>query len=127
VEAAEHEDRWLLRFTGEEKDFVTVWLTMRQRTLWAETQFMPAPVVQVEATYAYLLRRNAGLSPMAFALGAEDAIYLVGEVPIEDVDEEQLDRIVGSSLAAVDAYFPTAMGIGFAGRYQRRLRSERRG
>lgn len=26
-------DRWYLRLRGEEKDFVTVWMTMRQRTL----------------------------------------------------------------------------------------------
>jgi hypothetical protein len=57
---------------------------------------------------------------MRFALGFEDAVYLVGEVPVAMVSEDELDRIIGASLAYVDAYFPTAMAIGFAGRYRRR-------
>lgn len=112
--------RWYLRLRGEEKDFVTVWLTIRQRTLHYETQFMPAPETAVEATFEYLLRRNAGLYQMRFALGPEDAVYLVGEVPVPLVTDEELDRILGSSLAYVDEMFPTAMSLGFAGRYRRR-------
>jgi hypothetical protein len=39
---------------------------------------------------------------------------------VVDVTEDELDRILGSSLAYVDDVFPTAMTIGFAGRYRRR-------
>ena len=46
-----------------------MWLTLRQRTLRHEAQFMPAPETNVEATWQYLLRRNADLMGMAFALG----------------------------------------------------------
>ena len=112
--------RWYLRLRGEEKDFVTVWLTIRQRTMHHEAQVMPAPEVNAEATFEYLLRRNADLHQMRFALGAEDAVYLVGEIPVSAVTEDELDRIVGSSLAYVDEFFPTAMSIGFAGKYRRR-------
>jgi hypothetical protein len=112
--------RWYVRLRGDEKDFVTIWLTIRQRTLHHEAQMMPAPEVHVAETFEYLLRRNADLHQMRFALGPEDAVYLVGEVPVVTVTEDELDRIVGSSLAYVDAFFPTAMSIGFAGRYRRR-------
>jgi hypothetical protein len=81
---------------------------------------MPAPEVNVSETYEYLLRRNAELHQMWFALGPEEAIYLIGEVPVASVDDDELDRIVGSSLAYVDTVFPVAMSIGFAGRYRRR-------
>lgn len=122
VDRAEEGDRWYLRLAGDEKDFVTVWLTVRQRTMYHEAQLMPAPETNVEATYEYLLRRNAELAQMRFALGPEDAVYLVGELPVADVDDEELDRILGSSLSYVDEVFPTAMQIGFAGRYRRRRR-----
>jgi hypothetical protein len=112
--------RWYLRLRGEEKDFVTVWLTVRQRTLHHEAQVMPAPETNVEQTYEYLLRRNADLHQVRFALGPEDAVYLVGEVPVASVGDDELDRIVGSTLHYVDTVFPTAMTIGFAGRYRRR-------
>jgi len=120
VDRQEDLGRWYLRLRGDEKDFVTVWLTVRQRTLHHETQVMPAPEVNVAETFEYLLRRNADLYQMRFALGFEDAVYLVGELPVADVTEDELDRIIGSSLAYVDASFPTAMAIGFAGRYRRR-------
>ena len=87
--------RWYLRLKGEEKEFVTVWLTLRQRTLRHECQFMPAPETNVEATWRYLLTRNADLLGMGFALGDEDAVYLVGRVPVSRVDDYELDRIVG--------------------------------
>jgi Putative bacterial sensory transduction regulator len=120
VDRQEELGRWYLRLRGEEKDFVTVWLTIRQRTLHHETQVMPAPEVNAGETFEYLLKKNSDLHQMRFALGAEDAVYLVGEVPVVAVTEDELDRIVGSSLGYVDAFFPTAMSIGFAGRYRRR-------
>lgn len=122
VDRADDGERWYLRLAGDEKDFVTVWLTMRQRTLYHETQVMPAPETNVEATYEYLLRRNGDVRQMSFSLGPEDAVYLVGELPVADVTEDELDRILGSSLAYVDDVFPTAMLIGFAGKYRRRRR-----
>ena len=73
--------RWYLRFKGEEKDFITVWFTLRQRTLHHEAQFMPAPEENVADTLAYLMRCNANLYGMWFSLGPEDAVYLVGKVP----------------------------------------------
>jgi len=118
--------RWYLRLRGEEKEFVTVWLTLRQRTLHHEAQFMPAPETNVEATWTYLLTRNADLVGMCFALGPEDAVYLVGRVPVERVDDDELDRIVGASLAYTDECFPTAMALGFEGRYRRRPPPARR-
>ena len=114
--------RWYLRFRGEEKDFITVWLTLRQRTLHHEAQFMPAPAERVAETLQYLMRRNADLYGMAFCLGDEDAVYLVGRVPASLVDDEELDRIAGSSVMYVDEHFPTAMTLGHPSVYRRRPR-----
>jgi hypothetical protein len=80
--------RWLLRFTGEEKEFITLWLTYHQRTLHFETQFMPAPEHNELDVLKYLLRRNAHLIQMSFAFGPEDTIYLVGRVPASLLDED---------------------------------------
>lgn len=111
--------RWLLRFHGEEKDSITLWLTYHQRTLHYEAQMMPAPEENVEEVLAYLLRKNAGLIQMSFAFGPEDAIYLMGRIPASLVDVDELDRIAGCSVLYVDEHFPTAMSIGFASTYRR--------
>ncbi len=114
--------RWYLRFTGEEKDFISVWLTLRQRTLHHEVQFMPAPEENLAEVLQYLMRRNADLYGMAFCLGGEDAVYLVGRVPAAMVDDDELDRVAGSSLLYVDDHFPTAMSLGHPRLYRRRRR-----
>jgi hypothetical protein len=111
--------RWYLRFRGDEKDVITVWLTLRQRTLHHEVQFMPAPEAHREEVLRYLMRRNAELYGMAFCLGPEDAVYLVGRVPAELVDDEELDRIAGSSIVYVDDHYPTAMTLGHPAIYRR--------
>ena len=114
--------RWYLRFKGEEKDFITVWLTLRQRTLHHEAQFMPAPEENAAEVFSYLLRRNASLYGMWFALGPEDAVYLVGRVPAGLIDDDELDRIAGSSVLYTDDHFPSAMTLAHPATYRRRPR-----
>lgn len=111
--------RWYLRFTGTEREAVTVWLTFHQRTLHHEAQFMPAPEENQQQLYEYLLKRNRGLYAMAFTIGLEDAVYLEGRVAGSEVDEAELDRILGTSLQVCDDLFPAAMGIGYRSRYRR--------
>src|SRR5215469_4559153 len=98
--------RWYARMRGDEKAVITVWLTLRERSLHHETQVMPSPEENIEACYEYLLRRNASLVGARFALGAEDAVYLVGETPVAEVSEAELDLIVGSAYAYTEECFP---------------------
>jgi hypothetical protein len=120
VDRAPEMDRWYLRMRGEDKAVITVWLTLGELTLHYETHFMPAPEENIGSCFEYLLRCNAGFYGMRFALGDEDAVYLVGQIPVGAVDEEELDRLLGSSYAYVEQCFSTAMSIGFASRYRRR-------
>ena len=112
--------RWIVRMRGEEKTLIAVWLTLRERTLHYESYFMPAPEENIEACWEYLLRANARLFAMRFAIGLEDAVYLVGQLPLSAVDDDELDRIIGSVYAYSEQYFPAAMSIGYASQYRRR-------
>jgi len=116
VEWAPDDRRWLVRMHGEDKAVITVWLTLRERTLHYETYFMPAPEEDVARCWEYLLRLNARLYAMRFAIGDEDAVYLVGQLPLKAVDAAELDRIVGAAYAYTEQYFRTALAIGFASR-----------
>jgi hypothetical protein len=110
--------RWFLRLRGEERDFTTIWLTLGQRTLHYETYFLPAPEDAPGDVYEYLLRRNSKLFGMRFAIGPEDAIYLVGQMPLSAVDEGELDRVVGSTYAYVEQYFRPVLQMAFASRFK---------
>jgi hypothetical protein len=112
------ERRWFVRVRGEEKDVFTIWFTLRQRTLHYETYMMPAPEENAGAVYEQLLRRNTRLYGAAFAIGVEDAIFLVGQLANEAITEDELDRILGSLYAWVEQCFRPAMRLGFASRFK---------
>jgi len=109
--------RWYVRLAGEEKDVTTVWLTIHQRTLQYETFVMPAPEEDHARFYEHLLRRNQGFNGAAFAIGDEDAVFLRGQLPLDAVSDDELDRIVGSLYAYVEQCFRPALRIGFASRF----------
>lgn len=111
------ERRWYVRVLGEEKDVSTIWLTLRQRTLHYETYVMPAPEEDHARFYEHLLRRNIGLTGVAFAIGVEDAVFLHGAIPVRTVDQVALDRILGVIYATVEQCFRPALRIGFASRF----------
>ena len=111
--------RWYIRMRGEEKDFITVWLTLGQRTLRYETYVMPAPEENVQKVSELLLRRNDTLVGCHFSFGDEDAIYLRGELPDAAVDEDELDRVLGTLYAAVEANFRPLLRLAFASRFAR--------
>jgi hypothetical protein len=111
------ERRWYVRMRGDEKEFTTVWLTLGQRTLRYETYVMPAPEENAEQLYEHLLRRNESLVGAHFSIGIEDAIFLRGELPLRLVEEEELDRVIGTLYATVERVFPVIIRIGFASRF----------
>ena len=110
--------RWFIRIRGEEKAVTTVWLWLRERTLHYESQFMPAPEENREQLFEMLLRLNERLFAMRFVIGEEDAIYLVGQLPWSAVDEEEIDRIVGSTYAYTEQWFRPAMRLGYASTFR---------
>ena len=112
------ERRWFVRVRGEQKDVFTIWFHLRQRTLHYETYVMPAPEENHARFYEHLLRRNLKLYGAAFAIGDEDAVFLVGQVANGAVTEAEVDRILGSLYAWVEQFFRPALRIGFASRFR---------
>ena len=60
------EHRWYVRLRGEEKEHITVWLTLGQRTLRYEAYVMPAPEENVAQVYEMALapQREVGRRPL---------------------------------------------------------------
>ncbi len=110
------ERRWFLRVTGEAKDVWTIRWHLRQRTLHYETYFMPAPEENAEQLYSHLLRRNLKMYGATFAIGEEDALFIVGQLDRSMIEADELDRVFGSIWTWVEQYFQPALRIGFASR-----------
>ena len=111
------ERRWVIRVTGDEKTLSALWLELGQRSLAYETYLMPAPEENHAQLFEHLLRRNEKLRGATFAIGAEDAIFLMGRVPNVTVDEIELDRILGTLYQGIELFFRPALRIGFASRF----------
>ncbi len=109
--------RWYVRMRGDEKEFITVWLTLGQRTLRYEAYVMPAPEENAELLYENLLRRNERLIGLHFAIGIEDAVFLRGDLPLTALCEDELDRVIGSLYATTEQCFQGLLHIGFASHF----------
>ena len=109
--------RWHVRMRGDDKEFTTVWLTLGQRTLRYETYVMPAPEENDAELYEHLLRRNDTIVGAHFSVGLEDAVFLRGEMPVDQVSLAELDRALGTLYAEVERCFQALLRIGFRSRF----------
>ncbi|MEM7323787.1 MAG: YbjN domain-containing protein [Actinomycetota bacterium] len=109
--------RWFVRVNGEDKDAYTIRYHLRQRTLFYETHFMPAPEENEAELFGHLLRRNQKLYGGTFAIGEEDAIMLQGHLASDAINPPELDRVLGSVYSWVEQFFRPAIKIGFASRF----------
>jgi len=112
------ERRWFVRVTGDQKDVFSIWFHLGQRTLRYETYVMPAPEENHAQFFEHLLRRNLKLYGASFAVGDEDAIFLTGQLANEAIDDDELDRVLGSLYMWVEQFFRPALRIGFASRFK---------
>ena len=115
--AGEPEPWWYVRLRGDEKEHITIWLTLGQRTLRYEAYVLPAPQENVAAVYEMALRRNDRLVGAHFAIGVEDALFLRGEMPLAWLDEAELDRIIGSPYSYTEQAFPSLVRLAFARKF----------
>jgi hypothetical protein len=109
--------RWYVRMRGEAKDYITVWLTLGQRTLRYEAYVIPAPEEHHAEVYESLLRRNERLVGLHFAIGVEDAVFVRGDLPLAVVNEPELDRVLGTTYATVEQSFTSLLRLAFASRF----------
>lgn len=67
-----------------------------------------------EDVYRWLLRRNARLYGVHYALDRAGDIYLIGRMAHHAVTADELDRLLGQVVEAADGDFNTLLEIGFA-------------
>jgi len=106
--------RWYVRFGCDGRDATTIYFDLHQRSLRYEVYFLPDPPTNQLELYAWLLRRNHTMYGARFSIGPDGDIYLVGRIPLEHLNEEELDRIIGVIYELVESWFQPAVRIAFA-------------
>jgi hypothetical protein len=72
---------------------------------------IPVPVHHREETYDFLLRANHDLYGVGFEIGPEAGVYLAGQLDLRAVDDDELDRLLGTLFAATERAFPRLLRL----------------
>jgi hypothetical protein len=72
-----------------------------------------------DQVHHWCMTKNAAMYGLAFAINQLGDIYLVGRLPLDSVNEKELDRLLGSVLQYSDSAFNPLLEIGFANAIRR--------
>jgi hypothetical protein len=108
------EETFVVVLPGERKLKTTVMLTVGKHGVRVEAFVCRKPDENFEGVYKFLLRRNRRLYAVAYTLDRVGDIYLVGRLSAHAVTPDELDRVFGQILEAVDADFNVLLELGFA-------------
>jgi len=98
---------------GEHKLRTTVSLLVGDHSLSASAFVVRRPDENVAEVHRWLLRRNARLHGIAFAVDDAGDVYLVGRLPLVGVTRATLDALLGALLDAADSSFDPLLALGF--------------
>ncbi len=72
------------------------------------------PDENTEVVHEWLLKKNASMYCVAFALNELGDIFLVGRLPFHSITEKELDRVIGAVLQYSDSSFNPLLELGFS-------------
>ena len=108
------EGAYVVTLPGSHKLKTLCNLIVEDHALRVEAFVVRCPEDNHERLWRILLRRNASMYAVGFAVDDNGDVYLIGRVPLASVDETELDRILGAVLTYADGIFDLALEVGFA-------------
>lgn len=99
---------------GERKLRTTVSLVVGSHSVTVNAFVVRRPDENVGAVHEWLLRHNAKHPGLAFGIDPLGDVYVVGQLPLEALSADQLDRILGRVLETADSSFNLLLELGFA-------------
>ena len=99
------ENTYLITLPGEAKQQTHCALIIGDHSLSINAFVIRKPDENKEKVYEYLLTKNASMYSVAFAVNELGDIYLVGRLPLNSVNEREIDRILGAVLQYADSSF----------------------
>jgi hypothetical protein len=104
---------------GERRLKTNTILSIGEHSVRVEAFVCRRPDENFEAVYKFLLKRNRRLYGVAYTLDNLGDIYLVGWMANDSVDADEIDRVLGQVLEAVDSDFNTLLELGFRSSIQK--------
>lgn len=110
---------FLVTLKGEKKLQTHCALIVGDHSLSINAFVIRKPDENEDQVHHWCMSKNASMYGLAFAINQLGDIYLVGRLPLEAVNAQELDRILGSVLQYSDSSFNPLLEIGFANAIRR--------
>ena len=110
---------YLLTLPGEKKLQTHCALVVGDQSLSINAFVVRKPDENAASVHEWMLKKNASMYCVAFAVNELGDIYLVGRLPFSAVTEQELDRVIGAVLQYSDSSFNPLLEMGFANAIRR--------
>lgn len=104
----------IVELPGERKLTTNTLLSVGDHSVRVEAFVCRKPDENFEGVYRFLLVRNRRLYGVAYTLDNIGDIYLVGRMALDVVNADEIDRVLGQVVEAVNNDFNTLLELGFA-------------
>lgn len=109
----------IVELPGERRLTTNTILSIGEHSVRVEAFVCRKPDENHEGVYRFLLKRNRRLYGVAYTLDNVGDIYLVGRMALASVTSDEIDRVLGQVLEAVDSDFNTLLELGFRSSIQK--------
>lgn len=104
----------IVELPGERKLTTNTLLSIGEHSVRVEAFVCRRPDENHEGVYRFLLKRNRRLYGVAYTLDNIGDIYLIGRIALDVVNADEIDRVLGQVVEAVNNDFNTLLELGFA-------------
>lgn len=110
---------FLVTLPGEKKLQTHCALVIGDHSLSINAFVIRKPDENEAAVHHWCMSKNASMYGLAYAINELGDIYLVGRLPLDVVNPQELDRVLGSVLQYSDSAFNPLLELGFANAIRR--------
>jgi len=108
------ENTFMVTLPGEKKLQTHCALVVGDHSLSINAFVIRKPDTHEDAVHKWCMTKNASMYGIAFAINELGDIYLVGRLPLDAVNAQEIDRLIGSVLQYSDLSFNPLLELGFA-------------
>ena len=119
IEHDRSDNSFFLTLPGERKLQTHCAIVVGDHSVSINAFVIRKPDENVEAVHEWLLKKNASMYCVAFAINEMGDIYLVGRLPFHSISEQELDRVIGAVLQYSDSSFNPLLELGFSSAIRR--------
>lgn len=109
----------IVELPGERRLVTNTIMSIGEHSVRVEAFVCRKPDENHEGVYRFMLKRNRRLYGVAYTLDNVGDIYLIGRMALHSVTPDEIDRVLGQVLEAVDNDFNTLLELGFRSSIQK--------